>query len=87
MSTDDRRRRVEDVCAALLATGQPVTFYSPEADGRLTASLDWRRTEGEEWTITVETSDGTSVRLEDGPEMFKTFRDKEDGCIKVVMKP
>jgi len=28
-----------------------------------------------------------SVRLEDGPEMFKTFRDKEDGCIKVVMKP
>jgi len=28
-----------------------------------------------------------SVRLEDGPKMFKTFRDKEDGCIKVVMKP
>jgi threonine dehydrogenase-like Zn-dependent dehydrogenase len=27
------------------------------------------------------------VRLEDGPEMYKTFRDKEDGCIKVVMKP
>jgi predicted dehydrogenase len=43
-----------------------VTFYSPEAEGSLTASLDWRRTEGEEWTITVETSDGTSVRLEDG---------------------
>ena len=43
-----------------------VTFYSPEADGPLTASLDWRRTEGEEWTVTVETSDGTRVRLEDG---------------------
>jgi threonine dehydrogenase-like Zn-dependent dehydrogenase len=28
-----------------------------------------------------------SVGLEDGPEMFKTFRDKEDGCVKVVMKP
>ena len=27
------------------------------------------------------------VRLEDGPEMYKTFRDKEDGCIKVVLKP
>jgi AcrR family transcriptional regulator len=26
MSTDDRRRRVEDACADLLATGQPVTF-------------------------------------------------------------
>ena len=27
------------------------------------------------------------VELEDGPEMYKTFRDKEDGCIKVVLKP
>jgi threonine dehydrogenase-like Zn-dependent dehydrogenase len=27
------------------------------------------------------------VRLEDGPQMYKTFRDKEDGCIKVVMSP
>ena len=43
-----------------------VTFSSPEADGPLHASLDWRRTEGEEWTITVETSDGTTMRLEDG---------------------
>ena len=43
-----------------------VAFYSPEADGPLSASLDWRRTEGEEWTIAVEASDGTSVRLEDG---------------------
>ena len=25
--------------------------------------------------------------LEEGPEMYKTFRDKKDGCIKVVMKP
>jgi predicted dehydrogenase len=43
-----------------------VIFFSPEADGPLTASLDWRRTEGEEWTITIETSDGAQVRLEDG---------------------
>ena len=28
-----------------------------------------------------------SVPLEDGPAMYRTFRDKEDGCIKVVMKP
>ncbi len=27
------------------------------------------------------------VKLEDGPAMYKTFRDKQDGCIKVVMKP
>jgi threonine dehydrogenase-like Zn-dependent dehydrogenase len=25
--------------------------------------------------------------LEKGPELYKTFRDKEDGCIKVVLKP
>jgi len=43
-----------------------VKFRSPQADGPLRASLDWRRTEGEEWTITVETSDGLRVRLEDG---------------------
>jgi threonine dehydrogenase-like Zn-dependent dehydrogenase len=28
-----------------------------------------------------------TVGLEDGPAMYKTFRDKHDGCIKVVMKP
>jgi predicted dehydrogenase len=43
-----------------------VAFHSPEADGPLDASLDWRRTEGEEWTITVEAADGTHVRLEEG---------------------
>lgn len=28
-----------------------------------------------------------TVPLEDGPGMYKTFRDKKDGCIKVVLKP
>ena len=28
-----------------------------------------------------------SVALEDGPRMYKTFRDKEDACIKVILKP
>src|SRR5205823_14477284 len=27
------------------------------------------------------------ARLEDGPGLYKTFRDKKDGCIKVVLKP
>jgi threonine dehydrogenase-like Zn-dependent dehydrogenase len=27
------------------------------------------------------------VPLERGPEMYETFRDKKDGCIKVVLKP
>jgi threonine dehydrogenase-like Zn-dependent dehydrogenase len=28
-----------------------------------------------------------TVSLETAPEMYQTFRDKKDGCIKVVMKP
>ena len=28
-----------------------------------------------------------SVSLEEGPQMYKTFRNKQDGCIKVVLKP
>ncbi|WP_434609693.1 zinc-dependent alcohol dehydrogenase [Pseudomonas sp. R1-7] len=28
-----------------------------------------------------------TVSLEDGPEMYNTFRDKKDGCVKVVLKP
>jgi predicted dehydrogenase len=43
-----------------------ITFSSPQADGPLRANLDWRRSEGEEWTIALETTDGTSVRLENG---------------------
>ena len=27
------------------------------------------------------------ISLEEAPEAYKTFRDKEDGCIKVVLKP
>ena len=25
--------------------------------------------------------------LANGPQMYKTFRDKRDGCVKVVLKP
>lgn len=28
-----------------------------------------------------------TVPLDDAPKMYKTFRDKKDGCVKVVMKP
>ena len=41
-------------------------FSSPEADGPLTASLDWRRSEGEEWTIDDRDRGRREVRLEDG---------------------
>jgi threonine dehydrogenase-like Zn-dependent dehydrogenase len=27
------------------------------------------------------------VSLDKGPEMYRTFRDKDDGCVKVVLKP
>ena len=43
-----------------------IEFASAVADGPLRCSLDWRRTEGEEWTISVRTADGLDVRLEEG---------------------
>jgi predicted dehydrogenase len=41
-------------------------FDSPAADGPLSASLDWRKTNGEEWTIAIETADGATLKLVDG---------------------
>ena len=43
-----------------------IEFASAVADGPLKCSLDWRRTEGEEWTIAIRTADGVEVRLDDG---------------------
>ncbi len=43
-----------------------IEFSSAVADGPLRCSLDWRRTEGEEWTITIRTGDGEEIRIEDG---------------------
>ena len=48
------------------AIAADVQFASPQADGPLHASLDWRRAEGEEWTITARTTEGTEVRLTGG---------------------
>jgi threonine dehydrogenase-like Zn-dependent dehydrogenase len=27
------------------------------------------------------------IRLEDGPDMYKTFQEKKDGCVKIVINP
>ncbi|WP_300973875.1 Gfo/Idh/MocA family oxidoreductase [Sphingomonas sp. LHG3406-1] len=43
-----------------------IGFTSPAGDGPLTASLDWRKTDGEEWTILIETGDGARLKLTDG---------------------
>ena len=43
-----------------------IEFASAVADGPLHCSLDWRRVEGEEWTIAIRTVDGQQVRLENG---------------------
>jgi D-galactose 1-dehydrogenase len=43
-----------------------IRFDSPNSAGPLECSLDWRRTEGEEWTIEITTDDGTSIALRDG---------------------
>lgn len=43
-----------------------ISFTSPVADGPLTGSLDWRKPEGEEWTIDIRTTDGEQVLLTEG---------------------
>ena len=43
-----------------------IDLASPAADGPLHCSLDWRRSEGEEWTILIRTADGQQVELRDG---------------------
>ncbi len=43
-----------------------VEFASEAADGPLHCSLDWRRSEGEQWTIEVRTAEGAKVELFDG---------------------
>jgi D-galactose 1-dehydrogenase len=32
----------------------------------LSANLDWRKTDGEEWTVEIETGDGARLKLVDG---------------------
>jgi predicted dehydrogenase len=39
---------------------------SAAADGPLHCSLDWRKTDGEEWTILIRTAAGQAVELRDG---------------------
>lgn len=43
-----------------------IDFASEVADGPLHASLDFRRTEGEAWTIDIRTADGRGVKLTEG---------------------
>ena len=48
-----------------------IAFSSSVADGPLKCSLDWRPTEGEEWTIAIHTSDGMDLRLESGGSVLR----------------
>ena len=43
---------------------------SPAADGELKCSLDWRKTDGEEWTIRIRTAAGRQVELRNGGSLL-----------------
>ena len=43
-----------------------ILFSSPDCEGPLSCSLDWRREGREEWTIEVTTTDGRVVQLTEG---------------------
>ena len=55
-----------------------LTFASPVADGPLTCSFDWRRTEGEEWTIAVRTVDGSDLLLTQGGSRLSIDGEEQD---------
>jgi hypothetical protein len=57
-----------------------IDFASEAADGPLHASLDFRRTEGEAWTIYISTSDGKTVELTEGGS--RLFVDGEERTVK-----
>jgi len=65
---------------------QPRAHLPHGADARATlhakaSQADRRREDGLSIIIT------DRGRFADGPELYKKFRDREKGCIKVVMKP
>lgn len=43
-----------------------IDFVSESALGPLHCSLDWRRSEGEQWTVEIRTADGETLELVDG---------------------
>lgn len=48
-----------------------------------------RETGVEVWPVEADLAalDGVEKLCLEGPELYKTFRDKQDGCVKVVMTP
>jgi predicted dehydrogenase len=56
-----------------------VDFSSEVADGPLHASLDFRRTDGEAWTIDIRTTGGKSVKLSEGGS--RLFVDGEERAV------
>ena len=69
--------RDESILRAILHPD--VVFESPECEGPLNCSLDWRRSEGEEWTIRMKTTDGPEVLLTDGGA--RLFIDGEEQAV------
>ena len=57
-----------------------IDFASDVADGPLHASFDFRRTEGEAWTIHIRTTDGLSVKLVEGGS--RLFTDGEEQNVR-----
>ena len=43
-----------------------LSFSSPEGDGPMTATFDWRHSGGEEWTIEIDVAGGENLTLRDG---------------------
>lgn len=55
-----------------------IVLESPAASGPLHCSLDWRKEEGEEWTIAVLTEDGKAVELREGGKRLFVNGEEQD---------
>lgn len=56
-----------------------IVFSSPVGEGDLLCSLDWRRSEGQEWTIDIVTTDGMRLKLSEGGSRLEIDGDVESG--------
>jgi threonine dehydrogenase-like Zn-dependent dehydrogenase len=68
-----------------LVAACPQLFYTFSVDRHIPADHLLRRIEADQIDPSFVITHTAS--LEDGPEMYRVFRDKQDGCVKVVLKP
>ena len=79
--------RLEQSMAAIRHAGDAIAHDLRSPLNRMRSRLEVAMLDAEDGKIDPSFLITHTVPLKDGPDMYKTFRDKQDGCIKVVLKP